>query len=138
MRSAWLFLRSSPANKFSAHLMPAQTPPGPPSTNGMSGPPSNISPAFLAQSRVGDIYAAVIAVTVLCTIAVARRFRCRRIVKANLWWDDWTILAALLIEWSLSAVLPYETANLNFGRHIGLVQNWQLVPFFKVSPSRFG
>ncbi len=55
-------------------------------------------------------------------IAVALRFRCRRMVKANLWWDDWAILAALLIEWSLSAVLLYETANLNFGRHIELVQ----------------
>ncbi len=88
-------------------------------------------PRFSLRAVWGDIYAAVIAVTVLCTIAVALRFRCRRIVKENLWWDDWTILAAMLVEWSLPAVLLYETANLKFGRHIELLQKWQFVPFFK-------
>lgn len=125
---------------------PLTTPLRPPSTKA-----PNLSSEFLAQSRVGDIHAAVITVSGLCTIAVALRFICRRLVKAQLWWDDWTILAALvsnefsmrgktcvdeirqLVEWSLSAVLFYETKDLNFGRHVELMKPWQLVPFAKAS-----
>ena len=95
------------------------------------GPRPNLSPSFLAQSRVPAIYAAVISVSVLCTVAVALRFLCRRLMKAVLWWDDWTILAALLVEWGLSAVVLYQTADLNFGRHVELMKPWQLVPFAK-------
>lgn len=95
------------------------------------GASPNLSPSFLAQSRVPAIYAAVITVSVLCTIAVALRFLSRRLVKAVLWWDDWTILAALLVEWGLSAVVLYQTADLNFGRHVELMKPWQLVPFAK-------
>lgn len=77
------------------------------------------------------IYAAVITVSILCTVAVALRFLCRRLVKAVLWWDDWTILAALFVEWALSAVVLHQTADLNFGRHIELMKPWQLVSFAK-------
>lgn len=99
-----------------------------PSAQGTS---SKLSPSFLAQSRVPAIYASMIAVSVLCTLAVALRFLCRRLVKAVLWWDDWTILAALVVEWGLSAVVLYQTADLNFGRHVELMKPWQLVPFAK-------
>lgn len=95
------------------------------------GPPTNLSPSFLAQSRVPAIYAAVITVSVLCTIAVALRFLCRRFVKATLWWDDWIILVALLVEWALSAVVLYQTAQLNFGKHVELMKPWQMAPFSK-------
>ena len=56
------------------------------------------SPEYLAESRVGDIYATVITVSVLCTIAVVLRFCCRGLVRVRLWWDDWSILAALIVE----------------------------------------
>lgn len=101
------------------------------SSSPVHGPPPNLSPSFLAQSRAPATYAIVITVSVLCTIAVALRFLCRRLVKAVLWWDDWIILAALIVEWGLSAVLLYETADLNFGRHIELIKQWQIVPFAK-------
>ena len=101
------------------------------SSTTVHGSSPDLSPSFLAQSRVPAIYAAVITVSVLCTIAVALRFLCRRLVKAVLWWDDWIILAALLVEWGLSAVLLYETADLNFGRHQELMKPWQVVPFAK-------
>ena len=52
-------------------------------------------------------------------------------MKAVLWWDDWTILAALVVEWGLSAVVLYQTADLNFGRHVELMKPWQVVPFAK-------
>lgn len=93
--------------------------------------PSAFSPSFLAQSRVPAIYAAVITVSVLSTLAVALRFLCRRLVKAVLWWDDWLILAALFVEWSLSAVLLYQATDLNIGRHVELMKQWQLVPVAK-------
>lgn len=93
---------------------------------------STLPPGFLAQTRVPEIYAAVITVTVACTIAVFLRFLCRRMVKAGLWWDDWTMLAALLFEWALSGNLLYDTANLDFCRHIELMQPWQIKPFGKV------
>jgi hypothetical protein len=34
---------------------------------------------------------------ILATFAVAGRFWARRVVNAKLWWDDWTILAALIL-----------------------------------------
>ena len=101
------------------------------SSTTVHGASQNLSPPFLAQSHVPAIYAAVITVSVLCTIAVALRFLCRRLVKAVLWWDDWTILAALLVQWGLSAVVLYQTADLNFGRHVELMKPWQVVPFAK-------
>ena len=101
------------------------------SSSSVHGPPSNLSPSFLAQSRAPATYAIVITVFVLCTVAVILRFLCRRLVKAVLWWDDWIFLAALVIEWGLSAVLLYQTADLNFGRHVELIKLWQIVPFAK-------
>lgn len=101
------------------------------STSQAHGPSPNLSPSFLAQSRAPATYAIVITVSVLCAVAVALRFLCRRLVKAVLWWDDWIILAALIVEWGLSAVLLYQTADLNFGRHVELIKQWQIVPFAK-------
>ncbi len=75
------------------------TPSGPGTSNGLSGTTINqpdLSSAFLAQSRVGAIYAAVITVSIASTLAVALRFVCRRMINAHLWWDDWTMLAALV------------------------------------------
>ena len=82
----------------------ATTPAGSGGLNGLSGTANyepDLSSTFLAQSRVGAIYAAVITVSIASTIAVTLRFICRRMMKAHLWWDDWTILAALV---SLSKV----------------------------------
>ena len=101
------------------------------SSSSVHGPLPILSPSFLAQSRAPATYAIVITVSALCTVAVALRFLCRRLVKAVLWWDDWIILAALIVEWGLSAVLLYETADLNFGRHFELIKPWQIVPFAK-------
>ena len=82
----------------------ATTPSGSGGSNGLSGTADyepDLTFAFLAQSRVGAIYAAVVTVSIASTIAVTLRFVCRRVMKAHLWWDDWTMLAALV---SLSKV----------------------------------
>ena len=64
-----------------------------------AGPPTthqHPSPAFLAQSLQPNVYAACIIVTIAATIALALRILCRRLAKAQLWWDDWIIIAALV------------------------------------------
>ena len=38
-----------------------------------------------------------ITLAILATFAVAGRFWARRVINAKLWWDDWTILAALIL-----------------------------------------
>ncbi len=60
--------------------------------------PPDLSPSYLAETRVPEIYASVITVTVAATIAVALRFLCRSMVKAKLWYDDWIIVLALVIN----------------------------------------
>ena len=76
----------------------ASGPPNLPSTNGMPAghDKPNLSPAFLAQNRVPEVYGIVILISVLSKIVVALRFTCRRMIKSKLWCDDWSILAALI------------------------------------------
>lgn len=48
------------------------------------------------QSNVRDVYGGTISLIVLATIAVGARLAARRLSVANLWWDDWTIVLALV------------------------------------------
>lgn len=48
------------------------------------------------QSRIGEIYGGTITLTVIATIAVILRLIARKISSASFWWDDWTILIALV------------------------------------------
>lgn len=48
--------------------------------------PAHMLPAYLAQSQVGVIYAAVITGSVLMTSAVPLRFVSRSVANAPLWW----------------------------------------------------
>lgn len=64
----------------------------------MSGDGSNSSgnSDTYYQTRVPELYAATITLAVLQTIAVVARFAARRISAANFWWDDYTIVLALV------------------------------------------
>ena len=48
------------------------------------------------QSRTREIYGATITLTIIATAAVILRFISRKISTASFWWDDWTILIALV------------------------------------------
>lgn len=48
------------------------------------------------QNRTGDIYGSMITLTVIAIIAVILRLFARKISKASFWWDDWTIIIALV------------------------------------------
>lgn len=48
------------------------------------------------QSKAPEIYGGTISLIVLATIAVVARLAARRVSVANLWWDDLTIVLALV------------------------------------------
>ena len=48
------------------------------------------------ESRASDVYGATISLVVAATFAVALRLIARKISAANYWWDDWTLVLALV------------------------------------------
>ena len=63
----------------------------------------------LGESQGPRIIATCATLIVLSSVAVVLRFVARQLSRAGLWWDDWTILAALVrID-----VLRNEKANLD-------------------------
>lgn len=62
----------------------------------MSSIPNDITPQYLAESRSYALLAAAIPVSVIAITAVFLRFWARRRVKARIWWDDYTIVLALV------------------------------------------
>ena len=63
-------------------LLPLLTPPAP----GLN----------LDASQQPRIIAASVVLIAISTVAVALRFLSRMVSKAGLWWDDWTMLAAMV------------------------------------------
>ena len=59
------------------------------------------------QSRISKVYGGTIPLIVLATTLVVTRLIARRVSVAKLWWDDYTIIAALvsIIRASLMAPL---------------------------------
>lgn len=62
----------------------------------MSGYGSDTNSNAYHQTRVPDLYTATITLAVLQTITVIARFAARRIPAVNIWWDDYTIVLALV------------------------------------------
>ena len=48
------------------------------------------------QSRISEVYGGTISLIVLATVLVVARLFARRVSVAKLWWDDYTIIAALV------------------------------------------
>lgn len=63
---------------------------------GFTSPPAKLSPAALAASEASSIYAALATVTIIATAGVVLRLVSRRKSNTKLWWDDWTIVVALV------------------------------------------
>lgn len=53
----------------------------------------------------------------IALLATGLRFLARRISKAGLWWDDWLILAATILNVAFTAV-PNLVLSYGLGRHI--------------------
>ena len=50
------------------------------------------------QSRTAGVYGGTITLIIVAAIAVALRLTARSISAANLWWDDWTLVIALVSQ----------------------------------------
>ncbi|KAL4810186.1 hypothetical protein BDV18DRAFT_54216 [Aspergillus unguis] len=64
-----------------------------------------------------QIWVGTIATVVPATIAVILRFIWRHISRAGFWWDDWVIVASLIVNWAMAALRWVEVLRYNFGRH---------------------
>jgi hypothetical protein len=60
--------------------------------NAVLSPPD----ADLSATQAPRIIGASVVLIILSTAAVVLRFLARRLSRAGLWWDDWTILFALV------------------------------------------
>lgn len=98
----------------------------------MSSIPSPITPEYLAESHSGRILATAIPCTIIATIAVALRFTARRQVTAKIWWDDYSILFALMFLYAFNILLMVDAEIWGLGRHIPYLDELQVVKFLKV------
>ena len=55
-----------------------------------------MSNSLITDDRGPQVIGVSVAMIILSTLAVAFRFWSRKISTAGLWWDDWTILLALV------------------------------------------
>lgn len=73
-------------------------------------------------SSAGSTYIAVSVVfDVLTALAVGARFWSRRLNKAWCWWDDWFILAALVVSYGQSAFNYWVAVDGGLGWHVDQV-----------------
>ncbi|MCJ1474658.1 hypothetical protein MMC13_003318 [Lambiella insularis] len=78
------------------------------------------TPGLDITANQGPRIIAVSAVLIaLSTVAVILRFVSRLVSKAGLWWDDWVILAALLITWG-ACILMMISVQYGFGQHMDM------------------
>ena len=55
-------------------------------------------------SKQGTLIASNVALICISGLAVAFRLLSRRISKAKLWWDDYTIIVAMPLAWALPII----------------------------------
>lgn len=88
------------------------------------------------QSRAPGVYGGTITLIIVATIAVVLRLTARRISVANLWWDDWTLVIALVLNFGLSAGYWVQVRAGGLGRHSetvgGPIDEDQLSDFYKI------
>lgn len=52
--------------------------------------------AYLAEDQSSGVFPTVLAVTILAFLAILLRLTSRIVTGSRLWWDDWTILIAMV------------------------------------------
>ncbi|KAL8868716.1 MAG: hypothetical protein Q9174_004804 [Haloplaca sp. 1 TL-2023] len=68
----------------------------------------------------------------LATVFVALRLLARRISSASFWWDDYTIIAALVTQWGMGISRWIPLVNWYYGHHTVYVGPHNLMEFRKV------
>ena len=70
----------------------------------------------LNATQAPRIIATSVTLIVISAVAVALRFIARHLSEAGLWWDDWTILGAMVLTWGTCISIIVGT-NHGFGQH---------------------
>ncbi|KAI9812987.1 MAG: hypothetical protein M1832_006424 [Thelocarpon impressellum] len=83
--------------------------------------PTKLSPEELRINRGGHVLGAIIPLTALSLIAVCLRLVSRRMTRARLWWDDYTIIFAMVLNLA-------DLAISILGVHAGLGKHGAVVP----------
>lgn len=76
----------------------------------------------LYATKTGKLIGANVVLILLSGIAVALRFWSRKVSRIGFWYDDYTILLALLLAWMMPML------NL-IGRSIVLMLGWQILTY---------
>ncbi|MCJ1359517.1 MAG: hypothetical protein MMC33_009519 [Icmadophila ericetorum] len=87
-------------------------------------------PSF-ADSRQPMIIAVLVVLVVLALAAVTARLTSRRITSAQLWWDDYLIIGALIFSLGLNAD-DFYGLHIGLGKHAVTTSIWDLIAFGKV------
>lgn len=64
-----------------------------------------MSDSLITEDRGPQVIAVSVAMITLSTFAVAFRCWSRKVSKAGLWWDDWTILLALVSSFLIDDIV---------------------------------
>lgn len=82
-------------------------------------------------NREADVIAAYATTTGLAILAVVLRFVARKLAGAKLWWDDWLILAGLMISIGFTATIMFWISE-GLGHYIGLVTPAKLAASYEL------
>ncbi|KAL6718208.1 hypothetical protein ACLMJK_004296 [Lecanora helva] len=69
------------------------------------------------ESRTQALYGSTISLILLATIAVIVRFFARKASAVGLWWDDFSIIVALILNWGLNSCYWIEVVYGGLGHH---------------------
>lgn len=84
----------------------------------------------LGESRRGGLIAETCVVFPIALLAVALRFIARRRAKIDIWWDDWLILVATILNIGFTGV-SFHVINLGLGKHVESLSPTTLVHFLQ-------
>ncbi|KAB8290255.1 hypothetical protein EYC80_011121 [Monilinia laxa] len=95
--------------------------------------PTPIYPGVELDANQGPyVNALVITFTAISFITICLRLFSRWWTKIEMWWDDYLILFAAALCWTLSALLIVEAQQNFFGQHIGKSDRSHLTSFMKI------
>ncbi|EYE99210.1 uncharacterized protein EURHEDRAFT_541056 [Aspergillus ruber CBS 135680] len=75
------------------------------------------------------IWIGTIVTVVPATVITALRFTARTVSRVGLWWDDYTIAAALVINWGMAATRWAQVLMYDHGRHTQYVASEKVINF---------
>lgn len=81
------------------------------------------------------IWIGTIVPVVPATIVTVMRFTARLVWQVGLWWDDYTIAVALVVNWAMAATRWAQILMYDYGQHTQFVSHEKVANFQKVCTS---